>query len=177
MPVFGEVPKGLEDGKAAILNSSDVPGTSVDIGGIQSVSVTIESDVTDVRGDDTTIASVRGSKTATGSIGIARIGLVAIAALVGGTAASSGTTPNGLVTLDESAAPVSRYCQLSAQANSYDAGGSAYRVVLKKISITGGPNETLAVDEFDSPTMDYTGVAVGGILLTRSNYETKVALT
>lgn len=174
---FGEVPRGLEDAKAAVLNTSDVPGTSVDIGGIQSVEVSVDSDSDQVKGDDVVIATVRGAKSTSGTIGIARIGLAALAAMVGGTTSTSGTTPNQIINLDESSAPVSRYFQLTSQSNSYDAGGSAYRIVQKKLAITGGPSETQAVDEFDSPTLDFEGSAVGGILMTRSNYETKVVLT
>jgi hypothetical protein len=174
---FGEVPFNLVDGKAAVLDSSDTPGTSVDIGGLQSVNYTIDSDTTEVRGDGTIIAEVRGAKRMSGGISIARIGLTALAAMVGGTASTSGSTPAQITTLNESDAPVSRYFQLTAQTDSYDTTGSAYRVVLKKLSITGGPNETLDQDAFDSPTMDFSGVGVGGVLLTRSNYETKVALT
>jgi hypothetical protein len=174
---FGEVPRGLEDLKAAVLNSSDVAGASVDVSGAQSLTFTVDSDSDEVQGDDTVIATVRGAKSLSGSIGIARINLTAIAALVGGTAGTSGVTPNIILTLNESDAAVSRWCQLTGQANSYDASGSAYRVLLKKIAITAGPSETLDQETFDTPTMDFSGVGIAGVLLTRSNYETKVALT
>jgi len=174
---FGEVPKGLNDVKVNVLNTSDVAGTSVDVGGAQSLNFNIESDEQEVRGDDTVIAKVRGAKTVTGSLGIARIGLAALAAMVGGAVVPVGTTPNQTISLDEADAAISRYFQLQAQSNSYDASGSAYRVVLKKLNITSGPSETLDQDAFDSPTLDFSGVGIAGVLLTRTSYETKVALT
>ena len=174
---FGEVPKGLNDVKVAVLDTSDVPGTSVDVGGAQSLNFTVESDEQEVRGDDTIIAKVRGAKTITGSLAIARIQLTALAAMIGGAIVPGGSGTAETVTLDESDAAISRYFQLTGQANSYDVSGSAYRVILKKLSVTSGPSETLDQDAFDVPTIDFSGVGVAGVLMSRWNYETKVALT
>jgi hypothetical protein len=54
--------------------------------------------------------------------------------------------------------------------------GTGYRADLKKCLITSGPNETMSVNDWNTPTLDFEGVAVGGILLTRTQYETYEAL-
>jgi hypothetical protein len=171
------VPRGLEDLKGAVLSASDVPGTSVDGPGARGLNWTIESDSDQLEGDNQIIAVVRNPKRLTGSVEVGKTNLAFFACVVGGTAATSGSTPNQVITLDESGSAGSRYFQLSGNTYSQDASGSGYQAILKKCLITGGPTESLTVNEWSTPTFDFEGSAVSGILLTRKNMETFAALT
>jgi hypothetical protein len=168
---FGEIGRGAEDAKVAVL-TGDTPGSNIDVPGIRSVSWNVESDSDEFEGDNSVIATVRNPKTLTGSIEVARMNLAAFAAMTGGTAATSGSTPNQIIALDESASAVTQYYQLIGQTYSQDTSGSGYRVTLNKLLTTSGPDESLTVNEWSSPTLDFTGVARGGNLLRRQNYET-----
>lgn len=173
---FGEIPRGVNDAKAYPL-TGDTPGSAVDVPGIRSVTYNVESDSDELKGDDATIALVRNPAKLTGSLEVGRTNPAALAVMLGGSAATSGTTPNQIVTLNQSDAAVTAYFQLVAQANSQDANGSAYRATLKKLLATSGPSETLSVDEWSTPSIDFEGIGISGVLLSRALYETAVALT
>lgn len=173
---FGEIPRGLEDLKVAVL-SGDTPGSSVDVPGARSLSWNVESDSDELEGDNAVIATVRNPKSLTGSVEIGRINLAALAAMNGGSVGTSGSDPNQILTLSESSAPGTQYFQATGQAPSQDSSGSAYRALLKKLLITSGPDESMTVNEWSTPTLDFTGVAISNVLLTRSNYQTAVALS
>ena len=61
------------------------------------------------------------------------------------------------MTLDESASAGSRYFQLKGNTYSQDTSGSGYEVTLKKMLVTGGPTESLTVNEWSTPTFDFRG--------------------
>lgn len=168
----GEIVNGLEDIKVQTFVAGAPSATKVDLGGAQTISFNVESDSAQVRGDNQVLANVRGAKSLTGSITVARIYLPGFAAMVGGTASTTGVSPDQITTLDETSSPGSTAFQATAQAYSYDLPGSGYRVTLKKLTVTGGPNETMGDQEFDTPTIDFEGAPVSNVLLTRANYET-----
>ena len=174
---YGEIPRGLEDMAAYILSSSDVPGTKVDGPGARTLTWTIASDSDQLEGDNSIIAVVRNPKKLTGSVEVGRTNLAFFATCVGGTASTSGTSPNGITTLDESSSAGSRYVQIKGNTYSQDASGSGYEITLKKCLVTGGPTETLGVGAWSTPGFDFEGSAVSGVLLTRKNYETFTPLS
>jgi hypothetical protein len=173
---YGQIGRGLDDLGVYVLGAGDTPGSKVDIPGSRSLAFTVESDSDELEGDNSVIAVVRNPKSLSGSIEIGMISLSGLAAMVGGTAGTTGSTPNAITTLDESSAAPARYFQAIGQAFSQDQNGSAYRVTLKKLLVTSGPDETMSVNEWNTPTLDFEGVAVGGVLLTRAQYETSAAL-
>jgi hypothetical protein len=173
---WGEIPRGLDDLKVYVL-TGDTPGTAVDIPGAQSLEWSVESDSDELRGDNSAIALVRNPKTVSGTIRVARINLAAIAAMVGGTVVTSGTGTDEIMTLEETSAAPARYFQIVGQASSADTNGSAYRVTIYKALVTGGPNETLTIDEWSTPEFEFEAIANGsGNLLKRQNYETATAI-
>lgn len=175
---WGEIPRGLEDIGAYVLSSSDVPGTKVDGPGARGLNWTVESDSDQLEGDNSIIAVVRNPKRLTGSLEMGRTNLAFYMTIVGGTASTTGgPSPNQVTTLDESASAGSRYFQLKGNTYSQDATGSGFEITLKKLLDTGGPTESLTVNEWSTPTFDFEGTAVSGVLLTRKNYETFTALT
>lgn len=178
MASYGEIPRGIEDFKVDALTAADVPsGVKTDMPGIQTVSFNITSDSDEVKGDDVILATVRSAKKLEGQIGIARINLNALAIICGGTV-TTGTpgTPTETQTLNETDAAPSLFFAGYALANSYDASGTAYFVTFKKLTVTSGPDESLAVDEFNSPTIDIEGTGVSGVILTRQLQKQKTAI-
>lgn len=174
---YGQIPRGLDDLKVYVL-TADTPGSAVDVPGAQSLEWSVESDSDELRGDNVAIALVRNPKTVSGTIRIARIDLSAIAAMVGGTVVTAGTTPNETKALEESSAAPARYFQIIGQAGSQDANGSAYRITIYKALVTGGPNESLTIDEWSTPEFEFEAIAnTSGNLLQRKNYETAVAVS
>jgi hypothetical protein len=172
---FGEIPRGIEDLGVYPL-TADVAGSKVDVPGARSLAFNVESDSDELHGDNAVIAIVRNAAKLTGTIEVGRTNLAALAVMLGGTAATSGSTPNSITALDQSATAGSIYFQAQGQTYSQDATGSGYRVTLNKLLVTGGPNETLAVDEWSTPSLDFEGIAISGALLKRQNYETYTAL-
>jgi hypothetical protein len=174
--LYSEIPRGLDQLFVNVL-TGDTPGSNIAVPGIRGLNFTVESDSDTLEGDNSVIATVRNPKSLTGSVELGRILLAALAAMVGGTVGSTGVTPNVILTLDESSAAGTQYFQAQGNTHSQDSSGSGYRVTLKKLLVTSGPDESLTVNEWNTPTLDFTGVAIGGVLLTRSGYETYVALT
>lgn len=175
MALFSEIPRGLDQLFVNVL-TGDTPGANIAVPGVRGLSFNIESDSDTLEGDNTVIATVRNPKSLTGSIELGRINLAALAAMVGGTPGSSGSTPNVILTLDETSAAGTNYFQAQGNTHSQDASNSGYRAILKKLLVTSGPNESLTVNEWNTPTLDFNGVAIAGILMSRKGYETYVAL-
>ena len=177
MPNYGEIPRGLDDLKVYVLDNAGSPGTAVDVPGVQSLDWSVESDSDELRGDNSAIALVRNAKTVSGTVRIAKINLTALAAMIGGTVTTGGTGATETQTLEETSAAPARYFQIVGQAGSQDANGSAYRVTIYKALVTSGPNETLEIDSWSTPELDFDAVANGsGNLLRRQNYATGVAI-
>lgn len=172
MTAGGEIPRGLAD-----LAVYPLPGlTKVDVPGIRSLSFTVESDSDQLEGDNSVIAVVRNPKSLSGSIELGQINLAALAAMVGGTVVGGGTGTDETLTLDESSAAPALYFRCLGQAYSQDVNGTGYRVDLKKLLVVSGPDETLGVNDWNTPTLNFEGVADGGVLLSRIQYETYAAL-
>jgi hypothetical protein len=168
------VPRGLEDLKVALL-TGDTPGSNVDVYGSKAISWDVESDSDEQTGDNTVIAVVRLPKRLTGSMTLGSVPLAALAVMVGGTATPSGSTPNQLVTLNESATAGSTYFQATATTYNRAVSGEGYQVSLKKLLVTSGPAEELSTDAWDEPTLDFEGIAISGTLLSRIHQETYTA--
>lgn len=172
MTAGGNIPRGLED-----LAVYPYPGLAqVDVPGIRSLTFTVESDSDTLEGDNAVLAVVRNPKSLTGSLELGMINLAALAAIVGGSVATGGTGTAETLALDESSAAGSLYFRCMGQTYSQDVSGTGYRVDLKKLLVTSGPNETLGVNDWNTPTLDFEGVASSGVLLTRTQYETYAAL-
>jgi hypothetical protein len=176
MALYSEIPRGLLQLYVNVL-TADTPGANIQVPGARGLTFTVESDSDTLEGDNSVIATVRNPKSLTGSIELGRINLAAMAAMVGGTVGSAGSTPNVILTLAESSASATNYFQAQGNTTSQDSSGSGYRVILKKLLVTSGPDESMTVNEWNTPTLDFTGVAISGTLLERKGYETYVALS
>src|SRR5690606_35033777 len=110
----------------------------------------------------------------TGSIQIARINLAALAVMLGGEVETDGV--DGVTRLDQSSTADMSFYSIAGQAPGVDVSGSAYRVIIPKAPTTSGLDEAMAVNSWNTPTLDFEGLAVNGVLLTREQYETAVPL-
>ena len=172
---FAEIPRGLADLQIAPL-VGDTPGTWVDIPGARTLSFNTEADSDELEGDNGIIAKVRNPFSLSGNIEVGRINLASQAVMVGGQAETTGTTPNSVTSLAQSGGVDVAYFTIAGQAPGVDVEGSAYRVTLLKLLTTSGPSETLEVNSWNTPTIDFEGLEVDGDLLIREQYETEVAL-
>ena len=167
-----EIARGIQDVKVYVL-TGETPGSAVDFPGVQALEWSVESDSEELRGDNEVIAVVRSAKTVTGTLRGARMNLAATAALVGGTVATSGVTPDEITSLEESSAAANRYVQIVGQTPGVD--GGAYRVTIYKALVTGGPNESLSEGEWNTPEFEFSAVALdsSGMVLKREQFETE----
>jgi hypothetical protein len=171
------IPYGIEDMKVYVLDSADAPGSAVDVPGIRGFTYTEESDSDEWEGDNSIIAVARQPTSLTGTVELGIIKSTVFAAFIGGTASTSGTTPNQITTLESAADKGTRYVQIVGQAPDKQTNGSAYRVTVYKAQVTSGPDETMSVNEWNGPTLDYTAVSLSGNLLKRQWYETEAAVS
>jgi hypothetical protein len=176
MAIYGEIPRGLQQMYINAM-TGDTPGSNVQVPGIRGLNFTVASDSDTLEGDNGVIATVRNPKELTGSVELGRINLAAMAIFSGQSVSPAGSSPNVILSLDEISSSTTVYVQIQGNTYSQDSSGSGYRVVLKKCLITSGPDESMTVNDWNTPTLDFTGIAVSGVLLTRKGYETYVALS
>lgn len=176
MASAGEIIKGAQDAKVAILDGTDTPGTSVDILGIKSFSVDVESDSDTQTGDDSVLATTQEAKSLAISLTTAAANVAAFAALTGGTTGTSGAGSTLILTYKEPSQPVSRYTQITVQGTGRDTGGSAFRLLCYKCGIESGPSYELSEGAWMEPSMNLRGVDKAGFLYIFSNYTTGVVI-
>lgn len=174
---YAEIARGLADLQVAPLTGAgDTPGAWVDVPGARSLSFNTESDSDELEGDNQIIAKVRNAPSLSGSIELGQINLAALAVMLGGTVQTTGTAPNEVSKLEQSSANVTAFYTIAGQAPGVDAAGSAYRVTVKKAITTSGLDETMEVNSWNTPSLDFEGLAVGGVLLVREQYQTEAAI-
>lgn len=176
MAAYGEIARGLNDLAVYVLGAADAPGSKVDVPGARSFEFSTETDSDTIEGDDTILAVAYSAKRGTGSMEMAKANLTARAAMFGGTATTSGTTPNEVTTWEESSAANTIWLQIKAQATAVDKSGSAYEVTLHKAK-AGGSSESMGQGEWNTPSVDFEFVENStNKFITRKLQETKVAL-
>ncbi len=172
---FAEIPRGLADLQVAPL-VADVPGAWADVPGARTLSFNTESESDELEGDNDIIAKVRNPSTLSGSIEVGRINFASLAVMLGGTVETTGVTPNAVSELEQAGGVSVSYFQIAGQAPGVDVEGSAYRVTIMKALVTSGLDESMEVNSWNTPSLDFEGLALGGILLRRQQFETEVAL-
>ena len=174
---YGEIPRGLEDLRVApVTGVGNTVGTFADVPGVRTFEVNISQDADRLEGDNKVIAVAPSAKSLSGSIELGQINLAALAVMKGGTVATTGTTPDAVSELDEEDTLVIKYFCIQTAAPSADVAGSEYQIEVKKVLATGGLSETMTVNDWDTPGIDYEGVAVAGVLMTRRQFETAEGL-
>lgn len=174
MANYAEMSRGIADLKIYVL-TGDTPGSAIDVPGVQALEWSVESDSEELRGDNQVLAVVRDAKTLTGTIRTAMTNLDAMAAMIGGTVTSTGTTPNVVDTLEVGAASDAKYIKIVGQTPGL--GGGAYRVTIHKALVTSGPGGSLADGEFSIPEFEFSAAAsASGNLMSHAQYETLTAI-
>lgn len=172
---FGRIARGLNDVKLYPLIAADAFGTGVDAPGARTLSYSTASDTDPWEGDDTIIANVANAPVGSGSLATGALSLAALAVVLGGTASTTGTTPNQVTTLEQSGAASLRYFGATGQAKAAD--GGAYRVTIHK-AIATDVSEELAVNAWNEPTISFEFIPnTADKFITRAQYETLAALT
>jgi hypothetical protein len=171
-----EIARGLGDLQVAPLTGADVVGSWVDCPGARSLAFNVSSDSDELEGDNSIIAKVRNPKSLTGSIEIGQINLAALAVLLGGQVETEDVGENSVTRLKESAGIGTSFYRICGQAPGVDVEGSAYRATILKALTTTGLDETMEVNAWNTPTLDFEGLNSGGFLLIREQYEEEVAL-
>lgn len=173
----GAAPRGLDDLKIVALDGNDDPPivdtNLIDVPGIRALNFNVESNSDELEGDNSTIAIARDAKKVTGSVELGLMNLQALAKFQGGSVVTSGTTPDRIVYLEEDAQQVTQYLQIMGQSPDRRTSGAAYRVTIYKALVTSGPDESLTVNEWSTPTLDFEGTEnPDGKLLRRTHFET-----
>ena len=174
MPGYAEIAYSIQDLKVAPFVSG-VAGTKVDVPGVRSMNVSPQSSDDELGGDGAIMAIARGAKSLQVDIEVGRSNPTAMAAFLGGTVTTTGSSPNQIDELSEGQAVV-RYVELTGQTNGYDANGSAYRLTVLKALQVGGWDESMAYEEWSIPSASFKGVDLGGNLLKRQWYQTGIAI-
>lgn len=173
---YAETGRGLNDVAIYPLIAADALGSKVDFPGAQALEFSTEADSDNVGGDDAILAVAYGAKSGSGSLSTARANLTALSAMIGGTVASVGTTPNIVQTLDEASAAPQGYFAVKGQTLGADTAGSAYEVTLWKCK-AGGISETMEYETWHIPQISFEFIENGtGKMITRKLQETRVAL-
>jgi hypothetical protein len=173
----GQVARGLKDLKVYPLDEDGDPGTAVDQPGVQSLSWSADSDTDEIEGDDTIIAKTTGPKSGDATMTIAKVSLPVLAVMQGGTVETTGVAPHVVTKLDESGSASGLHFAVKAQASSRDVGGSAYRVTIWDAQAQS-PSEELAQSAWNTPSIGLVFQEnAAGILITREQFQTEVALT
>lgn len=172
---FAEIPRGLADLQVSPI-IGDTPGTWADVPGARSLTWSIDADSDELEGDNDIIAKVQNPRSLTGSIEVGRINLASQVTMLGGEVETEGETPNAISRQKIAGGVNVSYFRIAGQAPGVDAEGSAYRVTVLRALATSGPSETMEVNSWNTPTIDFEGLSEDGILVVREQYETEVAL-
>lgn len=173
----GAAPRGLDDLRIVALDSNDDPPivdtNLIDVVGARALNFNVESNSDELEGDNSVIAIARDAKRVTGSVELGLMNLHAIAKFQGGTVDEDGTTPDRIFFLEEDAQSPTQYIQIIGQAPDRRTSGSAYQVTIYKALVTSGPDESMTVNEWSTPTLDFEGAEnPDGKLLRRTHFET-----
>jgi hypothetical protein len=153
----GELPYSIEDA-GVFPYSAGVPGTLKDIPGIRRVEMDAQIEETEHRGDNRILAVAASINSFDLTLEIGQLNLDAIAALSGGTVATTGTTPDQIRTLTRKSTDVIADYQIKAKTTSKTSDGGAFWLTFPRCQWVGGPSYALADNEF--PVMEITARAV-----------------
>lgn len=149
MPLLGQgnQPFSARDAKIYPF-SAGVPGTGKDVPGIISVTSEPDQETVEHRGDNTTLSKVITFNGLDLTITVGLWDLDAIASMVGGTVATTGTTPNQVRSIVHKSTDVPSDFALKVDAPSRSSDGGATRLVFPRCQSGGIPNYGLTLDEY-----------------------------
>lgn len=155
---YGELPFGIRDARIYPL-TGDTPGTGVDVPRIRTVDLGVESDSTELEGDDVRVAVHSFGKRMTGSIESGGLNLDTLVVLEGGSVSTTGVTPNRITTYIVRGNQSQGYFKIIGQMYGDDAGD--LHLIAYKVKATSGPNYSFTNGEFALTTCDLEAVFNG----------------
>lgn len=165
---------GIDDGKVTSRGADGtLSATKVDVLGVSSFSMGIESDSVEHRGDNKALRIRKTGKKVSGSVEQAATNLPTLAVVSDGVVATTGVTPNVITTYTEPSSSAGLTYQIEMQAADVD---GATRFVVLNATTTGGPTFEWSEGEFSNPSFDYEGSDYEGDLFEIKQYETEVAI-
>jgi hypothetical protein len=173
---WGELPFGIRDVRILPL-VGDTPGTGIDVPRIRTVDLGVESDSTELEGDDVRVAIHSFGKRLTGSIEAGGINLDALAVMEGGAVTPGGVLPNRIVTYAVLGTQSQGYFKLIGHMYGDDAGD--LHIIAYRVKATSGPNYSFNNGEFALTNCDLEAVfntAVPSKLYDLVSHETITAL-
>lgn len=143
------------------VGGSPTYGNGVDVAGIQGHTATLEFITAELSGDAKRLDVYSKVDKVTGSVRHAMIGMDTLAALMGGTVAETGVTPNQKVAWSLAGAMLPGYYKLESQVKylgGADVGGGAdFHMILPKVRITGFSVE-FSGDSYAQVSFDYSAI-------------------
>lgn len=141
---YGELPFGCRDCKIRPFGTA--PAQNVDVPRIRTVELNVTRNSTDLEGDDVTVATHTFAKSLEGSIEEGGINPNVLVILDGGTATTTGTTPNRITTYKVRGTDAEQYFILEAQMYADDGGDTHF--IAYKVKATNGPSYSFTQGEF-----------------------------
>ena len=144
--------KGIEDAGIYALTADTVSaltyGAKVDITGIEEITITMESESSEIKGDDVVIDSRGKIQKATVKVRAARFDLDVWGKVFGSSTVDAGTTPNQTATLTISGSDTPPKFKIAGRCRQVDAGIADVHFTIFKCSYTGGGEVSLQTDEY-----------------------------
>lgn len=182
MATQASLPYGLTDLVIEPLDSSFAPvvAAGVKLLNGQTMDVSPNEDQTDEEGYGVVVGTVYSATSADVTLHAAGTDLDALAAITGGTVASTGSSPNVVQTLDLGVVGQNRpYCRVTGRALGNTGGDAWLRVNAVRFSLPGGGFDHKAFNETDisGRAIAPTAGAASGKLMSRIHHQTATALT
>lgn len=143
----GTQPFSLQDA-AAYPYVAGVAGTLVDIVAVKSIEQSANVETIENRGDGQVIAAVATFDSLDLTITLGAFTPTSLAAITGGTVATTGTGSTAITTLTRKSDDIVAYFKLAGQTRAKDSDGGATRVTYPKVAWQGGPDFGLKDNEF-----------------------------
>jgi len=162
--LLGGIPFGVDQ---IVVNARLADGTlatnKIDVFGATSISLSLDSDVQEARGNNVSRRKMRSNKSLSGGVGMLQHDPTILAVVGDGVTSAEGTTPDIITTYVEPEKPVTKRYQIEAQ--SYD-GAGATRLTIFNASTSSGPNFDWSTDSYSEPGWEYeaTGFTYEGTL-------------
>jgi hypothetical protein len=160
----GEIPYSITDAKVYPYSGGSA-GAAKDVPGIRRVEISAQVEEAEHRGDNTVLAVAASISSFDLTVEVGQQNLDAIAAMAGGTVTTSGTTPNQTRTLSRTVSNSPADFALKATAPSKSADGGSVVLELPRCQWVGGPNLSLADNEFPATEISARAVADGSSVL------------
>ena len=157
MPLGNSLPYGLRDVKLTPYLANGSLGTAVDLPVSQTLSFTEEEDFSELRGDDSLVATHGNGPSVSWDLEAGGISLEAYAVLAGGTVTTSGTTPAQIKRYNKKSTGERPYFKIEGQVIS-DSGGDLHCIIWKA-KVNGSIEGEFTDGEFFVTSASGIGVA------------------